>query len=55
MRTNDLKKDTNTMKNIRKHVEAIRELETSENIYIGFYSIVHRSDKSFSKEISLLM
>ena len=42
------------MKNVRKCVEAIRELDNSENIQIGFSSIVHRSDKDFSKEISEL-
>ena len=46
--TNDLTKGINTMKNVRKCVEAIRELDNSENIQIGFSSIVHRSDKDFS-------
>ena len=54
MGTNDLTKGTNTMKNIRKCVEASRELDYSENIQIGFSSIIHRSDKDFSKEISEL-
>ena len=49
--TNDLAKGINTMKNIRKCVEAIRELDISENIQIGFSSILNRSDKDFSKEI----
>ena len=35
-------------------MEAIRELYNSENIQIGFSSIMHRSDKDFSKEISEL-
>ena len=39
---NDLKKGINTMKNVRKCVEAIRELDNSENIQIGFSSIMHR-------------
>ena len=52
--TNDLTKGINTMKNIRKCVEAIRELDNSENIQIGFSSIMHRSDKYFTKEISEL-
>ena len=42
------------MKNVRKCVEAIHELDNSENIQIGFYSIMHRSDKDFLKEISEL-
>ena len=51
---NDLTKGINTMKKIRKCVEAIRELDNSEHIQIGFSSIMHRSDKDFSKEISEL-
>ena len=42
------------MKNVRKYVEAIRGLDNSENIQIGFSSIMRRSDKDFSKEISEL-
>ena len=52
--TNDLTKGINTMKNVRKCVEAVRELDNSENIQIGFSSIMHRSAKDFSKEISEL-
>ena len=53
--TNDLMKGINTtMKNVRKCVEPIRELENSENIQIDFSSIMHRSDKDISKEISEL-
>ena len=52
--TNDYTKGINTMKNVRKCVEAIRELDNSENIQIGFSSIMHRSHKDFSKEISEL-
>ena len=37
-----------------KCVEAIRELDNSKNIQIGFSSIMRRSDKYFSKEISEL-
>ena len=51
---NDLTKGTNTMKYIKKCVEAIRELDNSENIQIGFSSIMHWSEKNFSKEISEL-
>ena len=35
-------------------MEAIRELDNSENIEIGFSTIMHRCDKIFSKEISEL-
>ena len=45
VRTNDLTKGINTMKNVWKCVKAIRELHNSENIQIGFSSIIHRSDK----------
>ena len=51
---NDLTKGTNTMKNITKYVEALRELDNSENIQVCFSNITHRSDKDFSKEISEL-
>ena len=52
--TNDLTKGTNIMKNIRKCVEAIRELDNSENTQIGYSSIMNSFDKDFSKEISEL-
>ena len=42
------------MKNIRKCVEAIHDLDNSENIQIDFSSIMNRSDKDFSKEINEL-
>ena len=54
VRTNDLTNCNNIMKNIRKCVQAIHELDNSENIQIGFSSIMHKSDKDFSKEISEL-
>ena len=50
--TNNLIKGIDTMKNIRKCMEAIHELDNSENI--GFSNIMNRSDKGFSKEISEL-
>ena len=52
--TNGFTKSINTMKNIRTCVEAIRELHNSENIQIGFSSIIDQSNKDFSKEISEL-
>ena len=52
--TYDLTRGINTMENVRKYVEAIRELDNSENIQLGFSSIMHRSDKDFSNEISEL-
>ena len=47
--TNDLTKGINTMKNVRKCVEAILELDNSENIPIGFSSIMHSLIKIFQK------
>ena len=52
--TNDLTKGINTMKNIGNRGEAIRELDDSENIQISFSSIIHISDRDFSREISEL-
>ena len=52
--TNDFTKGINTMKNVRKCLKAICELDNSENTQTGFSSIMHRSDKDFSKEISEL-
>ena len=52
--TNDLAKGINTMKTIGNRGEAIRELDDSENIQISFSSIIHISDRDFSREISEL-
>ena len=52
--TNDLAEDINAMKNVWKRVEALPKLGNSENIQISFSSIMHRSDRDFSKEISEL-
>ena len=49
--TNDLTKGINTMKKVRKCVEVIREIDKTENIQIGFSSIIQRADKDFSNEI----
>ena len=48
---NYLTKGINTMKNIKKCVKAIRELDNSENIQIGFSSIMNRSDENFQKKL----
>ena len=50
--TNDLTKCVNTMRKVRKCVEVIRELDNTENIKIGFSSIIQRTDKDFSNEIN---
>ena len=39
------------MKKVRKCVEVIRELDNTENIRIGFSTIIERADKDFSNEI----
>ena len=44
-------KGVNTMKKVRKCVEVIQELDNTENIQIGFSSIIQRTDKDFSNEI----
>ena len=49
--TNDLTKGVNTMKKVRKCLKVIRELDNTENIQIGFSSIIERTDKDFSNEI----
>ena len=47
---NDLAKGVNTMK-VRKCVEVIRALDNTENIQVGFSSIIQRTDKDFRNEI----
>ena len=49
--TNDLIKGVNTMKKVRKCLKVIRELDNTENIQIGFSSIIERTDKDFSNEV----
>ena len=49
--TNDLTKGVNTMKKVRKCVKVIRELDNTENIQIGFSTIIQRCDNDFSNEI----
>ena len=39
------------MKKVRKSVEVIRELDNTENIRIGFSTVIERADKDFSNEI----
>ena len=40
---NDLTKSVNTMKKVRKCVEVIREIDSTENIQTGFSSIIQRA------------
>ena len=39
------------MKKVRKCVEVIGELDNTENIRIGFSTVIERADKDFSNEI----
>ena len=52
--TNDLTKGVNTMNKVRKCVEVIQELDNTENIQIGFSSIIQRTDTDFSNEIKVI-
>ena len=47
--TNDLTKGVNTMSKVRKIVRVIQEVDSTENIQLGFSSIVQRVDKDYSK------
>ena len=49
--TNDLTKGVNTMSKVRKIVSAIQEVDSTRNIKLGFFNIVQRADKDYSKEI----
>ena len=48
---NDLTKNVNTMNKVWKCVEVIRELDNTENIQIGFCSIIQWPNKDSSNEI----
>ena len=43
--TNDLTNSVNTMKKVRKLVKVVREIDESEEIKVGFSSIIFRKDK----------
>ena len=49
--TNNLTKGVNTMRKVRKCMEVILKLDSTENIQIGISSIIQRTDKEFSNEI----
>ena len=48
---NGLTKGVDTMKKVRKCVEVIQKLHNTENIQIGFSSIIQKANKDFSNEI----
>ena len=48
--TNDLTNGVNTMKKVRKLVKVVREIDESEKIKIGFFSVIYRKDKDLENE-----
>ena len=48
--TNDLTNGVNTMKKVRKLVKVVREIDESEEIKIGFSSVIYRQDKEVDDE-----
>ena len=50
--TNDFTKGVKTMSKVRKIAIAIREVDSTRNIQLGFFSIAQRADKDYSKEIN---
>ena len=49
--TNDLTKGVNTMKEIRKLVKCLRDLDKDKEVYIGFSSVISRCDRNLVQEI----
>ena len=47
---NDMTKDVNTLKYVRKLVKVIREIDADEEIKIGFSSLICRTDKNLEQE-----
>ena len=50
--TNDLTNGVNTMKKVKKLTKIIRELDKDEEIKLAFSSIIHRTDKDLTDEIT---
>ena len=48
--TNDLTNGVNTMKEVRKLVKVVREIDESGKIKIGFCSVIYRKDKDLEDE-----
>ena len=48
---NDLTNGVNTMKEIRKLVKCVRDLEKDNNVHIGFSSVIRRSDRNLGQAI----
>ena len=49
--TNDLTNSVNTMKEIRKLVKCVRDLDIDKKVNIGFSSVISRSDRNLGPEI----
>ena len=49
--TNDLAKGVNTMTKVMKCVEVIQKLDNTENIQIGFCSVIQRTDKTLAMKL----
>lgn len=50
--TNDLTNGVNTMKKVKKLTKIIRELDSEEEIKLGFSSIIGRADRDLADQIS---
>ena len=50
-RTNDLTNDVTTMKEIRKIVKCVRDLDKDKKVNIGFSSVISKSDRNLDQEI----
>ena len=49
--TNNLTNGVNTMKEIRKLVKCLRDLDKDEKVNFGFSSVISRSDRNLGQEI----
>ena len=49
--TNDLTNGINTMKQIRKLIKYVRDLDKDKKFNIGFLCVTSRSDRSLGQEI----
>ena len=49
--TNDLTNGVNTMKEIRKIVKCVRDLDKDKKANIGFSSVISKSDRNLDQEI----
>ena len=49
--TNDLTNGVNTMKEIRKIVKCVRDLDKEKKVNIGCSSIISRSDRNLGQEV----